>query len=110
MKSNSNLWKSIVIIVAFILVYIITRIPLINTGEYQQSVLGACTELVFPDYGVMYKLTKELLALIIPAIAIGIVVGWRKIFEAWGIGRKILFGFGMGLLFCVPMFVCNLIF
>lgn len=110
MKSNSNLWKSVIVIVAFSIVYAIAKIALIGNGEDQVSILGACSALVFPDYGVMFKLLKELLTLIIPAVTIGIVVGWKKIFEAWGIGRKILFGCGMGLLFCVPMLVCNLIY
>ncbi|MCR5697588.1 MAG: CPBP family intramembrane metalloprotease [Marinilabiliaceae bacterium] len=110
MKPNSNLWKSIIIIAAFALSYAIAKAPLINDGEYVHSVIGAFTDLIFPDNRIMYKLLKELLSLVVPAIAIGIVAGWRKIFEAWGVARDILFGCGMGLLFCVPMFVCHLIF
>ena len=106
---KSNLTKSVIVLTSFVLLYILTRIPLVNIDERIVSCDSALTGLFFTKGTFLYSLTKHLLSCVIPLITILIVCKGNNLLECWGIGSRFLKGWAVGLLCCVPMLVCNLI-
>ncbi len=106
---KSNLTKSVIVLTGFVLLYILTRIPLVKVGEHIVSCDSALAGILFSKGSFTYSLTKHLLSCVIPVITILIVCEGKNILECWGIRRHFLKGWAVGLLCCIPMLVCNLI-
>lgn len=106
---KSNLSKSLAVLTGFVLLYILTRIPLVHVGERIVSCDSAFAGLVFTKGTFAYSLTKHLLSCVIPVITVLIVCKGKNFLECWGLRRDFLKGCAVGLLCCVPMLVCNLI-
>ncbi len=106
---KSDLVKSVVVLTGFVLLYILTRIPLVPFGEHIVSCDSALSALLFTKGSFAYSLTKHLFSCVIPVITILIVCKGKNVLECWGLRRDFLNGWAVGLLCCVPMLVCNLI-
>ncbi|MBQ3635479.1 MAG: CPBP family intramembrane metalloprotease [Bacteroidales bacterium] len=110
MNLKSNLSKSLLVLLTFLLFYLISRVPLVPYDGYMRSVVGATSTFVFPEYNIISRLFREILSLIFPAITIGLIAGWRNILDAWGLAKDFFKGWLIGIIFTIPMFVGNLIF
>ncbi len=101
--------KSVIVLTGFVLLYILTRIPLVDVGERIVSCDSALAGVLFTKGTFAYSLTKHLLSCVIPVITILIVCKDKNLLECLGISSRFLRGWAVGLLCCVPMLVCNLI-
>ncbi len=106
---KSNYARSVIVLTGFVLLYTLTRIPLVKVGEHIVSFDSALAGILFPKGSFAYSLAKHLFSCVIPVITILIVCKGKNLLECWGIGSRFLRGWAVGLLCCVPMLVCNLI-
>ena len=100
--------KVLLILFAFLVVYVLSHIGFVPVNGDYHSVMGAVASWLVPDNAVLYKLVKEVLTSVLMALVIVWIAGWRNLFSAWGINHGFLLGFGVGLLFCLPMIIVHL--
>ena len=102
--------KVLLVFLAILVVYVLSHIGFVPMNGNYHSVLGAVASWLVPDNAVLYKLVKEVLTSALIALVIVSIAGWRNLFGAWGVNHGFLLGWGVGLLFCLPMIIVHLIF